>query len=213
MSVPLHLLQNRVHNAYAAGQQNAVGPSGLIFPPPQPYEPVTTDSLPRQLGLVQEYFASKLATNNGRALVEDQDLPPKQRFPKPRLGPAGKISSPRKRPLREQQQLAKKKRKMEENNANGGAGGAAGGAGGAAAGGAEAAGGANKPWRSNSVYSTSKPLAPLKLDMPTKASGAEAQATTNGLLGTSLAPDPEKVNMAGNRPGGPLTSPEAIAAN
>jgi transcriptional activator SPT7 len=46
--------------------------------------------------------------------VEDDDLPPKQRFPKPRLPPTGKISSPRKRPLREQQQLARKKRKMDE---------------------------------------------------------------------------------------------------
>jgi len=41
-------------------------------------------------------------------------LPPKQRFPKPRLPPTGKITSPRKRPIKEQQQMAKKKRKLEE---------------------------------------------------------------------------------------------------
>lgn len=35
-------------------------------------------------------------------MIEDDDLPQKQRFPKPRLPPTGKISSPRKRPLREQ---------------------------------------------------------------------------------------------------------------
>ena len=46
--------------------------------------------------------------------MEDEDLPQKQRFPKPRLPPTGKISSPRKRPIREQQQAAKKKRKAEE---------------------------------------------------------------------------------------------------
>lgn len=46
--------------------------------------------------------------------MEDEDLPQKQRFPKPRLPPTGKISSPRKRPIREQQQAAKKKRKLEE---------------------------------------------------------------------------------------------------
>lgn len=34
--------------------------------------------------------------------MEDDDLPQKQRFPKPRLPPTGKISSPRKRPIREQ---------------------------------------------------------------------------------------------------------------
>jgi transcriptional activator SPT7 len=70
----------------------------------------------------------------GPALIEDEDLPQKQRFPKPRLPPTGKISSPRKRPLREQQQAAKKKRKLEEEGRvallNGGGGGAPGGAGG-----------------------------------------------------------------------------------
>lgn len=35
-------------------------------------------------------------------MVEDDDLPQKQRFPKPRLPPTGKITSPRKRPIREQ---------------------------------------------------------------------------------------------------------------
>lgn len=114
LSVPLHLLQNRVHNAYSGGSQTAIVISGLAFEPPAPYEVLSTENLQFQLGIVQEFFASKLAANHGRSLVEDQDLPPKQRFPKPRLGPAGKISSPRKRPIREQQQMAKKRRKLEE---------------------------------------------------------------------------------------------------
>lgn len=33
--------------------------------------------------------------------MEDDDLPQKQRFQKPRLPPTGKITGPRKRPLRE----------------------------------------------------------------------------------------------------------------
>ena len=33
--------------------------------------------------------------------MEDDDLPVKQRMPKPRLPPTGKISSPRKRPIKE----------------------------------------------------------------------------------------------------------------
>lgn len=70
--------------------------------------------LPSQVGLIQEYFAGKLRSNGNEPLVEDEDLPQKQRFPKPRLPPTGKISSPRKRPIREQQQAAKKKRKLEE---------------------------------------------------------------------------------------------------
>ena len=82
--------------------------------PPPPFEAVTLDSIQSEVGLVQDFFLAKLTTNNENALIEDDELPIKQRFPKPRLPPTGKISSPRKRPLREQQQMAKKRRKLEE---------------------------------------------------------------------------------------------------
>lgn len=118
LSVPLHLLQNRMHNAYQAQHQGPVTTTGLIFEPPSPYDPITADNLPNQIGLVQDYFRNKLRQNHEQPLVEDEDLPQKQRFPKPRLPPTGKISSPRKRPIREQQQAAKKKRKLEESEAN-----------------------------------------------------------------------------------------------
>ncbi|KAH9819885.1 bromo domain [Teratosphaeria destructans] len=114
LSVPLHLLQNRMHSAYQAQHQGPVVSSGLTFEPPPQYEALSTDVLPQQIGLVQDFFRSKLRTNHDESLVEDEDLPQKQRFPKPRLPPTGKISSPRKRPIREQQQAAKKKRKLEE---------------------------------------------------------------------------------------------------
>lgn len=87
---------------------------GPTFPPPEPYEPITIENVGNQIGLVQDFFRSKLRQNHDEPLVEDEDLPQKQRFPKPRLPPTGKISSPRKRPIREQQQAAKKKRKLEE---------------------------------------------------------------------------------------------------
>jgi transcriptional activator SPT7 len=67
---------------------------------------------------VQNWLFSKLQSNDSQPLIEDDDLPLKQRFPKPRLPPTGKISSPRKRPLREQQQLARKKRKLDEEKDN-----------------------------------------------------------------------------------------------
>lgn len=78
------------------------------------FEPVTVDTIANEVGLVHEYFLNKLHKSGEEALVEDDDLPPKQRFPKPRLPPTGKITSPRKRPIKEQQQMAKKKRKLEE---------------------------------------------------------------------------------------------------
>jgi transcriptional activator SPT7 len=133
-SVPLHLLQNRVHNAYARQDNKYVaalyGPlfsancnsntatTGVVMPEPPKFEPVTTQSVEGQIGLVQNWLFSKLQDNNSQPLVEDDDLPLKQRFPKPRLPPTGKISSPRKRPLREQQQLARKKRKLDEEKDN-----------------------------------------------------------------------------------------------
>lgn len=117
LSVPLHLLQNRMHSAYQAQNQGPTTNTGFIFPPLQPYEPITVENLPGQIGLVQDFFRGKLRANHDSPLVEDEDLPQKQRFPKPRLPPTGKISSPRKRPIREQQQAAKKKRKLEESEA------------------------------------------------------------------------------------------------
>jgi transcriptional activator SPT7 len=84
------------------------------MPQPEAYEPVTVDTIKKEIGLVQDYFLGKIGQNTDKGLVEDDDLPPKQRFPKPRLPPTGKITSPRKRPIKEQQLLAKKKRRLEE---------------------------------------------------------------------------------------------------
>lgn len=151
----MHLAYQAQHNLGAAGAAGANG--GLVFPPPEPYAPLTKERIDGEIGLVRDFFRSKLARTAGiststaaaaaaaaaeraaaaaaaanangdaastpapppsgppqPALIEDEDLPLKQRFPKPRLPPTGKISSPRKRPLREQQQAAKKKRKLEE---------------------------------------------------------------------------------------------------
>lgn len=114
LSVPFHLLQNRMHSSYQAQNQGPTNNSGMVFPQPDPYEAVSMDILGAQIGLVQDFFRGKLRGSHDDALVEDEDLPQKQRFPKPRLPPTGKISSPRKRPIKEQQQAAKKKRKLEE---------------------------------------------------------------------------------------------------
>jgi len=43
--------------------------------------------LKAQIGLVQNFFLAKLHANNEEPLVEDEDLPIKQRAPKPRLPP------------------------------------------------------------------------------------------------------------------------------
>ncbi|KAK4697398.1 transcriptional activator SPT7, partial [Lecanoromycetidae sp. Uapishka_2] len=101
-SVPLHLLQNRIRNTNQAQNPSALSAMPLSdLPTPAPLTPITMTTVTRQIGLVQNFFLAKLHANNEQPLVEDDDLPQKQRFPKPRLPPTGKITSPRKRPPKE----------------------------------------------------------------------------------------------------------------
>ncbi|KAF9731356.1 hypothetical protein PMIN06_011855 [Paraphaeosphaeria minitans] len=113
-SVPLHLLQNRMHKAYQSQNTNNIATTGTLMEEPAKFDSVSVQNVTNQIGLMRSWFLIKLRQNDNQSLVEDEDLPPKQRFPKPRLPPTGKISSPRKRPLREQQQMARKKRKLDE---------------------------------------------------------------------------------------------------
>lgn len=112
LSVPLHLLQSRVHNAHNAGVGGGVAGATAtqVFEPLPPLPPITKESVKEQIGLVKNFFLAKLHANGDEPLVEDEDLPVKQRFPKPRLPPTGKISSPRKRPARELGGVKKKKK-------------------------------------------------------------------------------------------------------
>ncbi|KAK7736618.1 Transcriptional activator spt7 [Cytospora paraplurivora] len=117
MSVPLHLLQTRVRNTYQSQAQAAGPETQEIFEPLPPAEPVTKDNIQGQIGLVKNFFLAKLHANGDQPLVEDEDLPVKQRRPRPRLGATGKIVSPQKRPPKEQIALAKKKKKLEAGKA------------------------------------------------------------------------------------------------
>lgn len=112
VSVPLHLLQSRI-NASQPTVGTGVVVQSDIMENPEPWRPVTSENIEEEIGLVQTFFKEKLDKMPGDPLIEDEDLPAKQRFPKPRLPPTGKISSPRKRPLREQQMMARKRRRME----------------------------------------------------------------------------------------------------
>ncbi|KAB2572850.1 Transcriptional activator spt7 [Lasiodiplodia theobromae] len=189
-TVPFHLLQNRIHNAYQAQNASTTSTAGNLWENPAPWEPVTIHTVRNQIGLVQGYFLEKLHANNDQPLVEDEDLPAKQRFPKPRLPPTGKISSPRKRPLREQQQMAKKKRKLEESQGTGNTQDSSqqqssqGGANGTSTAG------------SGAVKGIAKPVGKLKLEAPSsKENVAEPEKDdANGVVGMM---SPESINGAG----------------
>lgn len=118
LSVPLHLLQTRVRNQYQQSQVSGVVSVDLLTTLP-PMEPVTKENIQDQIGLAKNFFLAKLHANSDQPLMEDEELPPKQRRPRPRLGATGKISSPQKRPLKEQIALARKKKKMEAQMAEG----------------------------------------------------------------------------------------------
>jgi len=113
LSVPLHLLQSRVRNQYQMQTQTVGTTTSDLFEALPVPEPVTKENIQDQVGLVKNFFLAKLHANNDQPLVEDEDLPVKQRRPRPRLGPTGKIVSPQKRPPKEQIALAKKKKKLE----------------------------------------------------------------------------------------------------
>lgn len=66
------------------------------------------ENIQTEIGLIQPYFIDKLRTNGDEPLVEDLDLPPKQRptIQRPRVPASGKIPaqpglhvSPKKRPV------------------------------------------------------------------------------------------------------------------
>lgn len=142
LGVPLHLLHSRIRRQYHAAHagaldgalDGAVGRSVFDLAEPLPWAKVDGRVIGQQIGLVRGWFQTKMMTRVGEVrtkaekegrewtaaeeadlvLVEDDELPPKQRFPKPRLPPTGKISSPRKRPIKEQQAGKRKKMKMND---------------------------------------------------------------------------------------------------
>lgn len=111
-SVPFHLLHSRVRNQYQMQTQVTGGASLDLLEALPASEPVTKENIQKQIGLAKNFFLAKLHANGDQPLIEDEDLPVKQRKPRPRLGASGKIMSAQKRPPREQLALAKKK-KME----------------------------------------------------------------------------------------------------
>jgi transcriptional activator SPT7 len=113
LSVPLHLLQSRVRSQYQLQTQTSGVTTSDLFETLPLCEPVTKENIQNQIGLVKNFFLAKLHANGDQPLVEDEDLPVKQRRPRPRLGATGKIVSPQKRPPKEQIALAKKKKKLE----------------------------------------------------------------------------------------------------
>jgi transcriptional activator SPT7 len=93
LSVPLHLLQNRLSTVGQNANQNVTQNSSQLFPPPPAWPRLTISSLDSQIGLVKNFFLAKLHANNDEPLLEDLELPLKQRpnHVRPKLPATGKI--------------------------------------------------------------------------------------------------------------------------
>ncbi|KAI5290577.1 Transcriptional activator spt7, partial [Ascosphaera acerosa] len=92
LSVPLHLFQKRIYTAHQS-ESIAEEDEMAVFAPPPKYPPITMENVGKQIGLVQKFLLAKLKKAGDKPLVEDLDLPPKQR-PNPiraRLPATGKI--------------------------------------------------------------------------------------------------------------------------
>ncbi|KAF4979524.1 hypothetical protein FZEAL_4292 [Fusarium zealandicum] len=113
ISVPLHLLQTRVRNQYQMQTQTTGEIITDLVDSLPASDPVTKENIQDHIGLVKNFFLAKLHANGDQPLVEDEDLPTKQKKPRPRLGASGKIVTAQKRSPREQLALAKKKKKLE----------------------------------------------------------------------------------------------------
>lgn len=96
--VPLRLLQGRMRAAInPAGGEGGTEAAQKDLTEPPPWEPVTLESIEFEIGLIQNFLREKLNNSEEPYIIEDENLPIKQRPAKPRLPPTGKISTPRKR--------------------------------------------------------------------------------------------------------------------
>jgi transcriptional activator SPT7 len=93
LTVPLHLLQNRLSAVNRQANPDDDPDAEKLFPSPPPYPRVTEDSLKDMPDLVAAFFGRRLGDNNSDPLVEDYELPPKQRpnGSRPRLNATGRI--------------------------------------------------------------------------------------------------------------------------
>ncbi|KAK5952578.1 Transcriptional activator spt7 [Knufia fluminis] len=98
MSVPLHLLHNRLSSAAKQSAGGVEVESGeKLFVPPPPYARVNVENIEGEVGLVREFFRGRLRENGDRPLPEDLDLPVKQRkgYGRARVPASGKIGDGR----------------------------------------------------------------------------------------------------------------------
>lgn len=91
LTVPFHILQNRLgaHNR----EVSIVEVGEKVFKEPARWGKVNVENVEEHVGLIRNWFQRKLRDNGDRPLVEDLELPIKQRpgYGRPRIPASGKI--------------------------------------------------------------------------------------------------------------------------
>ncbi|KAJ9602343.1 Transcriptional activator spt7 [Cladophialophora chaetospira] len=91
LTVPFHILQNRLgaHNQTIS----AVDTGEKTFKEPPRWPKINVENVEEQVGLMRAWFARKLRENGDRPLIEDLELPVKQRpgYGRARIPASGKI--------------------------------------------------------------------------------------------------------------------------
>ncbi|RMZ75754.1 hypothetical protein DV737_g5140, partial [Chaetothyriales sp. CBS 132003] len=93
LTVPFHILHGRLNTA--ANPANAGPEEETLFKEPPRWPRVSVENVDEQPGIIRDFFRKKLRENGERPLVEDLDLPPKQRpgYGRPRVPASGKIGA------------------------------------------------------------------------------------------------------------------------
>ena len=91
LTVPFHILHGRLNTA--ANPTNVGPEEEKSFKDPPRWPRVNVENVEELPGIIRDFFRKKLKENGDRPLVEDLDLPPKQRpgYGRPRVPASGKI--------------------------------------------------------------------------------------------------------------------------
>ncbi|RMZ75526.1 hypothetical protein DV738_g5415, partial [Chaetothyriales sp. CBS 135597] len=91
LTVPFHILHGRLNTA--ANPANAGPEEETLFKEPPRWPRISVENVDEQPGIIRDFFRKKLRENGERPLVEDLDLPLKQRpgYGRPRVPASGKI--------------------------------------------------------------------------------------------------------------------------
>ncbi|RMZ87145.1 hypothetical protein DV736_g5627, partial [Chaetothyriales sp. CBS 134916] len=91
LTVPFHILHGRLNTA--ANPANAGPEEETLFKEPPRWQRISVENVDEQPAIIRDFFRKKLRENGDRPLVEDLDLPLKQRpgFGRPRVPASGRI--------------------------------------------------------------------------------------------------------------------------